>query len=49
MLKKILIIIVAIFIILAGIFAINTFSNDTQELKTIKSDKELLKIFSGEN
>ena len=49
MLKKILIIIVAIFIILASIFAINTFSNDTQELKTVKSDKELLKIFSGEN
>lgn len=49
MAKKILIAIVAVLVILAGIFYYNHFFNDSNELKTVKSEKELLKIYNGDN
>lgn len=49
MAKKILVSIIVIIIIIAGIIGFTQFSDDKQELKTVKSDKELLKIYNGDN
>lgn len=49
MAKKTLIIIVVILILLAGLFSYNHFINDSNELRTVKSEKELLKIYEGED
>ena len=49
MAKKILVSIIVLFIVVAGVIGFTQFSDDKQELKTVKSDKELLKIYNGDN
>ena len=49
MVKKIIIFIISILIIISCIIAFILFSNDHTELKTIKSDKELSKIYNDDN
>lgn len=47
--KKLQIIIVTLIIIITAIMFVCFFSKEQAELKTVKSDKELLKIYNGDN
>lgn len=47
--KKVKLVIAALLIILLGIVSFWIFADDNLELKTIKSDKQLLKIYDGED
>ena len=49
MAKKILVSIMVLLIVIAGVIGFSRFSDDNQDLKTIKSDKELLKIYNGDS
>lgn len=47
--KRIKIVIICLLIVIFGIIAFLLFSDDNAEIKTIKSDKELSRIYNSDN